>query len=367
MPIRILLAILTVSWLAPEVEAERLRHGRGIYYLHVPPNVEKPSVLVWLHPSAGGAKPEFDFWRMQAPSFGDEGNSILISPQAIEGAWSLRADEPFIKQVVKKVIKKYDADPGKVILGGHSAGATFAYQLGLRNQDVFHAVFPNAGRMEGRKQPPPDPAGSPLIYIFHSQNDDIIPFSQAEQARDTLRQAGYPVSFYSGQVQHNIGGPTLSIFAAMDQLLQQVDPRVVRLYGGLEGIKVLAQPKSAECFRIKSLNAEAGEGSLPDSAIIGDKTPVTGDTFAALLEALVAAEGYTPGAVASAGDGPFDTFRLAGQEAKLEVALGQGGTSMTVYLDGHRIGGATFEGASPKLGEIAQQAMGGGGAAAAGE
>ncbi len=354
---RVLSAILIIAWITPSVEAQRLRHGRGNYYLHVPPNLEKPSLLVWLHPAAGGAKPEYDFWRKQSAAFGDGGNSILLAPEAIEGAWSVRADEPFIKAVVRKIIGKYDVDPEKVILGGHSAGAAFTYELGLRNQDLFHALFPNAGRLAIRKPPLPAPDGSPLIYVFHSENDTVIPFSEAERTRDVLREAGYPVSFYSDNIGHNIGGPTLNLYAAIDRLIQKVEPRIVRLFGGLEGIKVLAQPESAEIFKVKKASVDTGSLASPvtEDNLVAQPTQIVDTSLARFLSALVDARAYSVASLPVAGSGPFEAFRVKGQTGQLEVLLGSEGGWMTVYLDARLVGAATLdEGAKSELHELAR-------------
>jgi predicted esterase len=173
-----------------------------VYYLHVPAKrLSTPRLFVWLHPASGNAQPQFTWW-LRSRLFNT--GTILLAPQAKAIGWSNVNDESFLVDLIAQVMKEYNVPAGHVYLGGHSSGAGFTWYYGLKHQDLFAALFPacgvwHAGFAREKEEYAPD------IYIYHSRNDPVIPFSHSQEASETLIAKGFTVKLIEDSEQHSIG------------------------------------------------------------------------------------------------------------------------------------------------------------------
>jgi hypothetical protein len=173
-----------------------------IYYLELPRKLPpKPKLFVWLHPANGNAQYQFIWWQRSRLS---RSGTILLCPQAAGMGWVARRDEAYLTKVIAHVMKKYTVAPRRVYLGGHSSGAGFTWYYGLKNQKTFTALIPAAGHWhEGYLRPTADPP--PDIYIYHSVDDNVIPYAYAEKAQKTLKKKGFTVHLVKDKRKHGLG------------------------------------------------------------------------------------------------------------------------------------------------------------------
>lgn len=181
---------------------ERREIKGRVYYLHVPPNPgPAPKMLVWLHPSGGDAKPEFDWWKLDKKLTKD---TILLAPQSKGRLWNDKQDGAFVTAAIREVMAAHAVDPNRVILGGHSSGGVFAYAYGLRNPGTFAALVPACGYLNERTIPKAK-RNAPTIEVYHSPNDTVFPFQEVQGQIAKLKQAGYTVTLHQDKVGHGIG------------------------------------------------------------------------------------------------------------------------------------------------------------------
>jgi predicted esterase len=90
---------------------------------------------------------------------------------------------------------------GKIVLGGFSDGASYALSLGLTNGDLFsHLVAYSPGFLFA-----PDPVGTPLVYISHGTQDQILSITVTRDSIVAgLRDAGYNVTYEEFDGAHEV-------------------------------------------------------------------------------------------------------------------------------------------------------------------
>lgn len=114
--------------------------------------------------------------------------------------------------------EKYRVDPGRIVVGGQSAGAVLAlytaYHVGesgdnvdnLGPSDRVSAVVSLAGTLS-KKHLGQIGESSPPAIMFAGQDDDTVPYSWSLAVKDKLKEVGVRVDWYSYKgVAHEVAG-----------------------------------------------------------------------------------------------------------------------------------------------------------------
>jgi phospholipase/carboxylesterase len=110
---------------------------------------------------------------------------------------------------------------GKIVLAGFSQGGAIALQTALRHAERLAGVLalstylPLAAKL---KEASAANRGTP-IFMAHGHFDDLIPLRRAEQSRDLLKQAGYPVEWHGYPMPHSVSAEEIRDIA---QFLRRV-------------------------------------------------------------------------------------------------------------------------------------------------
>ena len=181
--------------------------GRPYYVYRSSKAGSKPSMLVWLHPGSGDARPQFE-WLKRSRLLAR--GRILLCPQAQGTNWHAPHDEAHLTKVITLVMKKYNVDPLRVHLGGHSSGGCFTWAYGLKHQEKFQTLIPACAAwhdsfVSSKKDVAPD------VYIYHSTNDPVFPFTHAQKAKATLEKLNFTVSLLVDSKGHAIGPKFLTM------------------------------------------------------------------------------------------------------------------------------------------------------------
>jgi len=91
-------------------------------------------------------------------------------------------------------------DPGAVILGGFSDGASYALSVGLQNGDLIGWITgfsPGFARVD-------EFVGKPRVFISHGTEDAILPVQLSRQIVAELRQLDYDVTYREFEGPHTI-------------------------------------------------------------------------------------------------------------------------------------------------------------------
>ena len=130
---------------------------------------------------------------------------ILQFGGGAEDEAGIRASERLVEALLEGEKKKGIA-ADKIVLAGFSQGGAIALQTALRHAERLAGVLalstylPLAAKLQeagaaNRATP---------IFMAHGSFDDIIPLRRAEQSRDLLKQAGYPVEWHVYPMPHSV-------------------------------------------------------------------------------------------------------------------------------------------------------------------
>lgn len=193
--------------------------GRRDGYLYVPttysPEVPMP-LFVALH-GAGGRGRDWESYPARAETRG----MIVLAPDSRASTWDLVTeglfgpDARFLDGALTHTFRQCRVDPGHIVLGGFSDGASYALSLGVANGDLFtHLIAYSPGFFEAG-QPL---TGSPTVFVAHGRQDAILPYAYTSQALvPGLERSGYDVTFHSFDGGHQV--PAEVSEAALDWFL----------------------------------------------------------------------------------------------------------------------------------------------------
>ena len=198
---------------------ERLVIDYSVYYaLHEPEEVlcDPPPLLIATHGYGQSCKnfmrmlrllhhrgfvivtpqaPNHFYWEREPPTPGFAWFTEFESENTLNDIFA------YIKRLMLEVSEKRPFDPKKVFLMGFSQGAAMAYRI------AGHGIIEPAGVIAFSGELPADVAERlgeipkfPIL-IVHGDEDDSVPFKNAQEAADRLKELGFEVDaqFFNGQ------------------------------------------------------------------------------------------------------------------------------------------------------------------------
>ena len=106
----------------------------------------------------------------------------------------------------------YPVDTSRLYAIGFSQGSAMLATLSLRKPQLFNSIALLSGFLPGvvHKEVAGTKINSlPKYFIAHGTEDGIIPFTRAEQMRDSLVSCGADVEFHAADVSHKTGSEQL--------------------------------------------------------------------------------------------------------------------------------------------------------------
>jgi pimeloyl-ACP methyl ester carboxylesterase len=114
---------------------------------------------------------------------------ILVSPQCPAGEWW---SAPQLRDLLDEVMAKYPVNPDRICVTGLSMGAYGTWELAAEFPDRFAAIVPICGA--GSPQDAPRLKNIPA-WIFHGEQDPVVPFQRSVEMAEALKKAGGVVKF----------------------------------------------------------------------------------------------------------------------------------------------------------------------------
>jgi predicted esterase len=206
-----LLAVIAFSASATTLQAgEFISHihkgdsGTSKYSVYLPDGFSRDQswpVLLWLH----GAGERGDDGTLQT-SFGlgkilknreSPFPFVVVFPQSqdrhapILSGWDVQtADGGTALKILDEAIQEYGLDSGRQVLSGWSMGGFGAIELATHSPERWKSVVVLAG---GPPKTNFDNAKSIPFWLFHGEDDAIVPTEQTDQLANRLREAGAQV------------------------------------------------------------------------------------------------------------------------------------------------------------------------------
>ena len=132
---------------------------------------------------------------------------------AAQQAEELSHSEQLLVASIESLQEKYKIPAERTFVGGFSQGGIMSYQAGLNKPDRIQGIFVLSGRMLPYIKDSKDKAAASSlnIWIAHGTADQVIPFREAAEAENWLKQRTYKVIFkeYKG-LSHSINGEEIN-------------------------------------------------------------------------------------------------------------------------------------------------------------
>jgi phospholipase/carboxylesterase len=153
----------------------------------------------------------------EAPFFLQEGRDagfswmpfVEMSDKKVETSYAMLSE--YLVELTQSLEKKYNIK--QTWLLGFSQGAYYGYLLTLGNSKVFDgAVLCGGGLMAEKvtsKQYKAAKARKTQFIISHGKNDQVVPFSEAQKAYDTLQGKGLKVTLLDFEGGHQVSEAAL--------------------------------------------------------------------------------------------------------------------------------------------------------------
>ena len=141
---------------------------------------------------------------------------ILQFGGGAEDEAGILASQRLVEELISKE-KKNGMPAAKIVIAGFSQGGAIALQTALRYPErlagvlALSAYLPRAGSLQSERSP----ANQDIpIFMAHGRHDDIIPLRRAEESRELLEAAGYPVEWHEYPMPHSVCAEEIADIAA---------------------------------------------------------------------------------------------------------------------------------------------------------
>jgi poly(3-hydroxybutyrate) depolymerase len=148
-----LLAITFMASLSPFVFAQtksmQIAGVTRTYIVHAPSGVSNPPLVFNIHGYNMDAASEQSYTKMD--QIADREKFIVVYPSAINKSWDLSGtnDFTFILSIIDTIDARYHIDRSRIYASGFSQGGFMSFQLACRYSDIFAAIAPTSGLLNG--------------------------------------------------------------------------------------------------------------------------------------------------------------------------------------------------------------------------
>jgi dienelactone hydrolase len=172
------------------VQAEQ-RSESGLRYMKLGGGGGKAPMIIFLHGTYGNAA----YWGGFAKTAETKGYIAVLPYSTGDGGmgdkiprWG-KEDIPKVVSLAREMQRKFGADPRRTHIAGFSNGAFFAFEIGLRNPEVFASILCMGGGCYRETFSERDKEVG--CYIVHGTKDTSVGFEAGTQTEERLRAAGF--------------------------------------------------------------------------------------------------------------------------------------------------------------------------------
>ena len=166
------------------------------YYLMVPDSAKSSAsapLIVLLHGSGRNGLSLMEKWKELASREG----IIIAGPDSRDTqGWQIPGDGPgFIHDLVEALRAKYQVNPRRIYLFGHSAGAVFALNLSMMESEYFAATAVHAGswRTERELSVRDYAKRKTPLAIIVGDRDTFFPLPSVKATEAALKERGFAI------------------------------------------------------------------------------------------------------------------------------------------------------------------------------
>jgi len=154
-------------------------------------------VLFTAHGSGGTGAQMVDQWR---PTADAECFAVFGMDSGSGSSWNFNTDVDAFNEMFMEAQMSWNLDTTRFFLHGYSAGAHWAYVIGLSNSDVFSGIAVYAGSLNTAEAYGVWPSGTGRaipMSLGHGSADTVVPYASATHAETELGSAAWPVDLWT--------------------------------------------------------------------------------------------------------------------------------------------------------------------------
>jgi phospholipase/carboxylesterase len=198
---------LAADTLGPGQYPLRLDNSRdGMLYVPKGYSPEVPAPLIVMFHGAGGSGRSTDYVYPLA----DERGLIVLSPDSRdERTWDMiigaaGPDVDFLGAALRQTAQRCRVDRSRMMIGGHSDGASYALCFGIGVGDMFTQII----ALSPGVMTPVAANGKPRLFLAHGVSDHVMPIDDTSRKFvPRLRALGYDVTYREYDGGHGAPAP----------------------------------------------------------------------------------------------------------------------------------------------------------------
>ncbi len=119
------------------------------YIVHAPSGLNNPALVFCIHGYNMDAASQQSYTQMDKVA--DREKFIVVYPNAINKSWNLSGEDDFnfIIAIIDTIDKTYKINRSRIYSCGFSQGGFMTFQLACRYSDIFAAIAPTSGNLQG--------------------------------------------------------------------------------------------------------------------------------------------------------------------------------------------------------------------------
>ncbi len=177
------------------------------YQVHLPAELKGKKnlpVIVFLHGirerGTGGFLPESGSAAAIASHYLKKVPAIIVLPQCRPGKyWSDSLMEQMVMKSLEQTVTEFGADKSRIYLAGVSMGGYGVWHFASRFAETFAALVAICGGsplLTGERFAPiAKQIGSTPVWVFHGEQDRIVPVSESRSMVNAIREHGGSVKY----------------------------------------------------------------------------------------------------------------------------------------------------------------------------
>jgi len=177
---------------------------RGLLVVPSACDADRPSGLaVLLHGAGGDAA---GMAALFAPLIRALPDTVWVFPESRRATWDVIVDDfgpdvAGLDAALASVLARCAIDPGRIVVGGFSDGASYALTLGLANGGLFSAVLAFSPGFDAA----PARHGRPRVFVSHGEADGVLPVDRtSRRIVPRLLREGYDVTYLEFDGAHAV-------------------------------------------------------------------------------------------------------------------------------------------------------------------
>lgn len=149
----------------------------------------KSPMIVFLHGGGQNSGDGDEYFPIAWP-VGRPRGFIVVCPTVLEkipNGWNNERHVQYVRTIVREMQQKYNVDPNRLYLWGHSMGGCGAFYIGARCTDLFAAFSPMSGWPYDWL---PEKLQKTPVRIVHGDQDKTVPPEGSRRAAQWLKEHG---------------------------------------------------------------------------------------------------------------------------------------------------------------------------------